>query len=511
MTEGTAPVVTLDLTVEPAVAARLFRHPAIAVRRHGQAHRTDAAIVFHDTAEGALAEAGLAFTVASRGRRTVQRLVRTLPAPGEHVVPAVALPALAESRGGGPSPDAAAFAGMLPGPAEGQPLAAIAAMRGRRATLRLTGGMEAALTTGVLGGVTATCPVARLSLSAPEAALADAFGLLRSLAADGLIAVPAAAPAEEARALAHGTAARPLWRGAPDLAGAATVEEGARRAIGQLTLALLAAAPVAAEGSDPEGVHQARVAIRRLRSALTLFRPAIACPAADTMKDRLGALARTLGAARDWDVFIAGSLAEANAAFPDEAALARLARAARTARAAAYTAVRATLAGAEFRLLGLDLAAAVALPPWRETDDAAAAARQAAPLEAFAAAALARRHRRLRRAGDDFAGLDIPGLHTLRIQAKRMRYAGELFGGLYGAKRRRRFQKAVAALQDALGHLNDTAVAAGLLAAVATRGPGGGRAAGIVQGWVAAKAAHARENARAAWDRLMDRPPFWND
>lgn len=510
MTAQPAPVATLDLAVEPRAAARLFRHPAIAARRLGQARGSGVSVVFHDTAEGALAGAGLALAVEAHGRGAVQRLLATRPGPGERADPARALPARAESRLAGPAPDPAALAPLLPAPAEGEALVAVAALTGRRGTLRLAGGITATLAAGVLRALAAERPFARLELAVPEPALAEAFGLLRALAADRLVAVPAACLAEEARALALGTAARPFWRGAPELAGAATVEDGARRAIGQLTLALLAAAPVAAEGTDPEGVHQARVAARRLRSALTLFRPAIGCPAVAALKDRLGALARTLGAARDWDVFIAGALAEIVAAFPGEAALARLARGAGAARAAAYASVRAMLEGAEFRLLALDLAAAVALPPWRANDDGEAAALRDAPLEAFAAAALDRRYRRLRRAGEDFAALDIPALHALRIQAKRMRYAGELFGGLYGAKRRRRFQKAVTAVQDALGHLNDTAVASALMASLGRRAPGRAWAAGVVQGWVGAKAAHAREDARAAWDRLLDRPPFWD-
>jgi triphosphatase len=168
------------------------------------------------------------------------------------------------------------------------------------------------------------------------------------------------------------------------------------------------------------------------------------------------------------------------------------------------------VAAPSFRLLALDLAAAVAAPPWRAGDDAEAAALRGMALEDFATAALNRRYKRLMRAGEGFAQLDIPALHRLRIQAKRMRYAGELFGGLYGAKKRRRFQKAVGAVQDALGHLNDTAVAAGLMRALAKREPGRAWAAGVVQGWVAAKAAHAREDAAEAWDALAERAPFWD-
>ncbi|WP_439578505.1 CHAD domain-containing protein [Elioraea sp.] len=502
-------VIAFELAVAPEAAA-LLRHPALAARRLGQARGAEATVVFHDTAEGALADEGLALAVEPRGRGAVQRLLRSLPGEDARAEPARPAAVLAETRLPRSGPDAAPLAGLIPEAAEGTPLPAVAAASGRRVTLRLAGGMTATLFAGRLRAVAAERDFARLTLAVPEAALADGLDLLRALAADRPVAVPAASLAEEARAVALGVPARPLWRGPPDLTGAETVEDGARRAIGQLTLALLAAAPIAAEGSNPEGVHQARVAIRRLRTALTLFRPAIGCAAVSELKDRLGALARALGPARDWDVFIAGALGEIVAAFDGETAIASLARAAQAARAAAYAEVRATLAAPSFGLLTLDLAAAVAAPPWRAGEDAEAAVLRDTALEDFAAGALSRRFKRLMRAGDGFARLDIPALHALRIQAKRMRYVGELFGGLYRAKKRRRFQKAVGAVQDALGHLNDTAVAAGLMRTLAKREPGRAWASGVVQGWVAAKAAHAREDAAEAWTTLAGRAPFWN-
>ncbi|WP_019012851.1 CHAD domain-containing protein [Elioraea tepidiphila] len=505
-----ARVVVFELAVAPEAAATLLRHPALAGRRLGQARSAEATVVFHDTAEGALAAEGLALAVEPRGRGAVQRLLRGLPGEDARVEPARPPAALAQTRLSRPGPDAASLVGLIPKSAEGMPLPAAAAAAGRRHTLRLAGGMTVTLFAGQLRAVAAERDIARLTLAVPEQSLAEGLDLLRALAADRPVTVPAASLAEEARAVALGVPPRPLWRGPPDLTGAATVEDGARRAIGQLTLALLAAAPVAEEGSNPEGVHQARVAIRRLRSALTLFRPAIGCAAVTELKDRLGTLARALGPARDWDVFIAGALGEIVAAFPQEPALASLARAAEAARESAYAEVRATLAAPFFRLLTLDLAAAVAAPPWRGGDAAEAAVLRDTPLEDFAAAALNRRYKRLMRAGEGFAQLDIPALHRLRIQAKRMRYAGELFGGLYGAKKRRRFQKAVGAVQDALGHLNDTAVAAGLMRTLAKREPGRAWAAGVVQGWVAAKAAHAREDAAEAWETFAERAPFWD-
>ncbi|MBC8021556.1 MAG: inorganic triphosphatase, partial [Burkholderiales bacterium] len=59
---------------------------------------------------------------------------------------------------------------------------------------------------------------------------------------------------------------------------------------------------------DPEFVHQARVAIRRMRSALRMFRKPIGAKRADAWRAELGQAARSLGLARDWDVFVLETL-----------------------------------------------------------------------------------------------------------------------------------------------------------------------------------------------------------
>jgi CHAD domain-containing protein len=84
-----------------------------------------------------------------------------------------------------------------------------------------------------------------------------------------------------------------------------------------------------------------------------------------------------------------------------------------------------------------------------------------------------------------------------------------MFAPLFGRKRARRFFSALAAVQEALGHLNDIAVASALLAAITPEGEKGAFAAGVVEGWIAAKADGAREDAALAWERFLDRDLFW--
>ena len=506
-----------EFRLDPSAVPALLRHSAIAQRRQGRARSSSVTLLWHDAADGRLAEAGLAVVVETRGRSKVERLERILPGSADRLDPARPLPVLAEAASvatvGERVLEHAARAGVDPAP-----LSALAAAVGRRAEIRLGGGAPLTLTlhTGHLRTLAAERPFAVARLSAPASARAEAFTLLRALCETLPLAVPHVSLGEEARALALGLPARPLRRGAPDLAAAETVEDGAIQAIGHLALALAGAAPIAAEGADPEGVHQCRVAIRRLRSAMTVFKPALACPLLDGLKARAGEIARTLGPARDWDVFLAETFAPVREAFPGRRDIAGLGKAAAEARAQAYRAVRSLLEGPQFRLFLLDLAAAVAERPWRSlAEEGEAAERRAAlldaPLAAFAAAALDKRLKRIRRDGEGFAALEVEALHALRIDAKRLRYAGELFSPLYPQKRVRRFLKSLATLQDALGHLNDGAVAESLLEQVTGKDKARARAIGIVEGWVARGAAGAREEAAEAWQAFLDRDPFWRD
>ncbi len=102
--------------------------------------------------------------------------------------------------------------------------------------------------------------------------------------------------------------------------------------------------------------------------------------------------------------------------------------------------------------------------------------------------------------------LDNPGLHGLRLKAKRLRYAAEFFAPLFPEKPASRFIRRLAELQECLGMFNDTTVAGALLREVGGK-PGYG--AGIVLGFTAARGARARPKIVAAWARFRRRDAFW--
>lgn len=202
-------------------------------------------------------------------------------------------------------------------------------------------------------------------------------------------------------------------------------------------------------GQTPEALHQARVALRRLRSALSIFKVLIADEASAGLRETLRWLAATLGQARSIDVLFARA--------PPGALRDQL----EAARHDAYAQVKAILASARARGLMLDLAQWSASGGWLGTVHTAELRDQRASI--FARTALDRLRRKVKRGGRDLADLDDQARHELRKDAKKLRYAAEFFAAQLDRKRQRRrykpFVAALEALQEALGALNDLVTA----------------------------------------------------
>ena len=221
---------------------------------------------------------------------------------------------------------------------------------------------------------------------------------------------------------------------------------------------LVAAYPQVITRGSPEAVHQTRVAIRRLRAVLGLFRRITQDERAPLLSAGLKAAARALAPARDLHVTIEMIAAPAESAAPDAAAIvAQL----EGQRRAATESAAALLAGPPFQQLLLQLAVWIEAGPWVAQRTRAAAGR---PLGAFAARALSRRRRKLLRRGNDPAAMTDADRHALRIDVKKLRYASDFLTPVFPGKSARSLQAAFArelkTLQDSLGELNDRAAAA---------------------------------------------------
>lgn len=207
---------------------------------------------------------------------------------------------------------------------------------------------------------------------------------------------------------------------------------------------------VAAAAIEPDTVHQARVAIRRLRSDLRTFSRLLEPSWVRSWRGELAVPARLLGAVRDVDVMALRLLQLGEQV--DEP-LTWLHEALGEQRRAALDAVAEEARGTSHRRRLDRLEREMADPPL--VPEAAAPAGKVLGL--VAARAWKPLRRAARRAIDD--GVDevpVEQLHAVRIHAKRFRYAAEAAGGIDPAARRH--AKRLAALQDELGLLHDAAI-----------------------------------------------------
>ncbi len=472
-----------------------MRTPSLLSLRQGRVRTARASIVWHDTPDGALAEAGLVLSQGGGASRGQWRLERRQDAGW---LPGHAAPFLAE----GPAPGALGH--RLP-----DGLAPMAAFHGTRRLVTLDGGAWLAVLDGTLRGVVQDRPACRLYLHGEAAEMA---ALALRLGEAVRLSVPRAALAAEAACVATGREPVRPRGGAPAIPPGSSVGGALCLAVAQLADTILHWAGHVPGAQSPEPVHQMRVAIRRLRSALGVFRrvvqPASGPAWLDELDGALRSLAAALGAARDWDVFLAETGAEIAEAFAGDRRIDRLLAEAGRRRAASYAALAAHLQDAAWTKLQLTLALLPTAQPWLAQASPEQASQLAAPVEPFAAHALDRRLKQVVAPGKSVTHLSAEALHDVRKHAKRLRYATEFFAPLFSAKQVRRYLPRLERLQEVLGGVNDTAVAAGLMAQL---GGGADRAfaSGVVQGFGAGRSAHASRRVERAWSRFLRAAPFW--
>src|SRR5215470_3673250 len=211
-----------------------------------------------------------------------------------------------------------------------------------------------------------------------------------------------------------------------------------------------------------EGVHQCRIALRRLRSAFKIYKPLLRRKRIEPVEEGVRWLGRVLGAARDLDVLQTDLLEPAIAALGEAEQLAPLMGSLETKKADAYARVGEALASPRYRHLLIDLCALGHADDLGKSGDNRPDLGQ--PVAGLAAHALTRAHEKLLKRGNGFEALSKVERHDVRIALKRLRYALDFFGGVFNAEPKKKFMKKLARLQDDLGRMNDVAVAETMLA-----------------------------------------------
>jgi inorganic triphosphatase YgiF len=295
-----------------------------------------------------------------------------------------------------------------------------------------------------------------------------------------------------------------------------TSARDAFRAIGRACLKQVVSNAPALMKGDPEGVHQMRVGLRRLRAAMSLFSDLLGDQQTASIKVELKWLTDELGPARELEVLVKQVVAPTKKEKARWPGLSSFSQELTQKRELALERAQNAVQSSRFRALLLDTAAWLEAGQWR-APDALARDRGALAIPVFAAAELKRRFRKIEKKGKHIDRLDPRSRHKLRIQVKKVRYAAQFFESLFpgkrAGKRRTRFLAALEGLQDALGDLNDIAVheqrmeALGLHERRASRNQA--FAAGLLTGHEDARADAAMAAAKKAYAELVESKRFW--
>ncbi len=451
----------LKLDLEPADLDRVKRHPLLRGGRGSGLRVQKLRSLYFDTADQALRKAGISFRIRSDGNERIQTIKAAAKGKGaalsrrewEHKV---------ESD----TPDLSLADGIVPARIlqSKHPIEPLFEVKVERTALLLDEGqsfIELALDRGEIGGLEGKHAFAEIELELKRGSTGDLFRLARSLADAAPLRLSYVTKSDRGyRSLAVSSESSVKSTAAalsPRMTSAAAFQAIA----GSCLRHLMANEALIRETMSPEAVHQARVALRRLRAAISLFAAANRDEARSGVRAELRWMANQMGEARDLDVYIEKVLEPAQAHRGDDKFVELLADY-RQRRQRAYETMAAAVRSPRFVYGALDAAAWVEAGAWLSNPRDSGKRARERPVVEHAREELSRRWRKVRKRSKKLASLEPEVRHRLRIEIKKLRYASDFFGALFKGREAGELRKealdVLEKLQDILGDLNDVSV-----------------------------------------------------
>ncbi|HYB10666.1 MAG TPA: CHAD domain-containing protein [Alphaproteobacteria bacterium] len=382
-----------------------------------------------------------------------------------------------------------------------------------------TSRIECALDVGEIKAEGKTAPVCEVELGLVSGTPSKLFELARKLNKTIPLRLEHTSKAERGYNLLTGVTPAPKRAAAVHLESEMTVRSAFAAIARGCVMHILDNVESAHHGEDPEGLHQLRVGIRRLRAAFSVFREAIPETDREAIGGQLRRLQQELGPAREWDVFIDSTMRIVAKRLHSAKGLDVLLDAAEGERRRGYERARTALTDPLCTDLLLHLEA------WldgmltnginftnghkHEGEDTLNGVLDR-PILAFATEVLRARHAKVLKLGARGRKISDDEIHELRIRVKKLRYAIEFFRDLYNDKSIKRFTTTLRGLQEVLGTAHDALVADDLIPRLETIADvGAERAIGQLQGWCAAQIKHDRKRLDALWGNFARLRPFW--
>jgi inorganic triphosphatase YgiF len=470
---------------------------------------------YYDTPDAALKQRGLTLRVRDQGGHFLQTVKEGDLASGDLLSRGEWEDAVAEDR---PDPGAAQSGRRLPegAAADLRPFFVTEVTRTIFAIEPVPGTtIEAAVDEGEIRAIAndRAEPISEVELELKGGAAAALYDLAAKLLEVAPLRIETRSKSERGYHLAEcGDAAPMAVHAEPVILDPDMTVEAALQKIGRSCLSQLLRNEPAVLAAQPEGVHQMRVAVRRLRSAISSLKKFLPHEDAQWVTEELRWLGGTAGPARNLDVFAAELVPAARTGLPDEPGWDDLSAALDRIRATAYNEIRKVILSQRYIASMLRLLRWFEASGWRRHSASDEADPMTSPIRATAPDVLDRRQRKVRQRGKRFGSLAPRERHKLRIAVKKLRYTIELFGGLFDRDGLERFVARLKRLQSDLGYANDVRVAhefvTELFAQIEPRSP-------AAHAWVIVLEVHdqmlagGEQKLRRHRRRLHDAAPFW--
>lgn len=494
--------VELKLAVPDDSVHGLSKHLKALPSAVGRPHRRHEVTTYFDTPDQALRRSGMSLRI----RRIDARRIQTLKANGRAGVAADR--AEWEWPVEQDDPDIsllaqAPMAGNLP-PAQALTPIFTTDIHRTVLALELEGGtvVEAAFDDGVIKTDNARLPIRELELELRKGDAAPLYRLALQLNAAIPLTVESESKAARGYRLKAGVDPEVHKADNVPLRKQTTAAEAFQQILRACLGHLLVNQPAALAG-DAEGVHQMRVAIRRLRATLTLFQPHLEPHTASLFQSELRRVGRVFGEARDWDVFCLEILPEALEAAHAAGWRDLVPQPATDARQAAHRHFVAEVSGSAFTALVLGLAA------WTEDRGLLGDPALARPIVKLSPDLLDRLARKVERRGRHIESSDAER-HAVRKSLKKLRYCIDFLRPVFPPKPVKSFLRGCKKLQQSLGDINDTVTATALADQLVDRSrPDLAPAAGALATELAQRRDEALRGLAKRWKEFRAEPHFW--
>lgn len=269
----------------------------------------------------------------------------------------------------------------------------------------------------------------------------------------------------------------------------------------------------AVEHGNPDGIHQMRVGIRRLRAALSIFKPMVLDTDIALIESNLKWLLSQLGNARDTDVFLRETIVPLMKE-KQRKDFSILKTDLEGQRSAAFLTASQAVQTDRYHRLVLQTALWIEGGRWVHSTEPQCVELRDGLMGDFACDVLDERATKVIKKLKKLKTLSPEKRHKLRIATKKLRYAVEFFGSLFFEVLHTAYASHLKAIQDALGQLNDIAVHERLSerfvhSETGLKGRQIAFAIGFVTGREQTAASHLTRAAVKAGKQLRNAPRFW--